>query len=260
MKDVQMALAALKHESDSGMLHRARLADTPSRVSVKTGGGKKKGPPVAILAGVLGAVVLAAVGGGLWWKHHKEGQATAEQAAVQTAPDNTAPAPPATPPLDTPPPDATATPNPPLATDEAMTNEQIIQMVDGKVSPNVIIGQIRASKTNFILTPAEVIRLSKAGVPDNVIEAMRNPKRGAPPPGTPTLVSGSPSASSPLAPGKTAPKQDATPPAQPTAAAQPQQPAPAPAPAASQAAPGLRCQFGAQDYRAVRSARPCPPS
>jgi hypothetical protein len=49
-------------------------------------------------------------------------------------------------------------------------------MVTEKVPTGVILSQIRASKTNFVLTSAEVIRLSKAGVPGNVIEAMRDPK------------------------------------------------------------------------------------
>jgi hypothetical protein len=43
------------------------------------------------------------------------------------------------------------------------------------VSTPLIISQIRSSKTNFDLSTAEVIRLTKAGVPPMVIEAMRNP-------------------------------------------------------------------------------------
>jgi hypothetical protein len=40
------------------------------------------------------------------------------------------------------------------------------------------MSQIRAaSKTNFNLNLAEVVRLTKAGVPETVIETMRNPKR-----------------------------------------------------------------------------------
>jgi hypothetical protein len=49
-------------------------------------------------------------------------------------------------------------------------------MLDAKVAPSVIISQIRASKTNFNLSAAEVIRLSKAGAPAAVIEVMRNPR------------------------------------------------------------------------------------
>jgi hypothetical protein len=56
-----------------------------------------------------------------------------------------------------------------------MTNDNIIEMVTGKVSTGVIISQIRASKTAFVLTKDEVIRLTKAGVPALVIEVMRDP-------------------------------------------------------------------------------------
>jgi hypothetical protein len=50
-------------------------------------------------------------------------------------------------------------------------------MVDAKVDSSVIMSQIRASsKTDFNLSSNEIIRLSKAGVPARVIEAMRNPK------------------------------------------------------------------------------------
>ena len=49
-------------------------------------------------------------------------------------------------------------------------------MVQGKVPLTVILGQIRASKTNFTLTSAELVRLSKAGVSGVLIEAMRDPK------------------------------------------------------------------------------------
>ncbi len=48
-------------------------------------------------------------------------------------------------------------------------------MVAAKVRTSAILDHIRASKTNFNLSTAEVIRLSKAGVPDAVIQAMRDP-------------------------------------------------------------------------------------
>ena len=195
MKDVEMALAALKHESDSGMLHQARLTEPPPHPkSGKTGGQKRKGIPGPVLAGVLGGMIaLAAIVGSVWWKHHKE--APVQQAAVTPAADTDASAPPAPGSPD----DAAATSPgglPPLPADEAMTNDLIIQMVEAKVSPNQIISQIRSSKTNFVLTPAELIRLSKAGVPDSIIDAMRNPQRA--------VVS----TSAPAAPTKSTTKQE----------------------------------------------------
>jgi hypothetical protein len=59
--------------------------------------------------------------------------------------------------------------------DGSLNNDSIIEMVSANVDPSVIIGQIRASKTNFRFTPADLIALSKASVPASVIEAMRDP-------------------------------------------------------------------------------------
>jgi hypothetical protein len=61
------------------------------------------------------------------------------------------------------------------ATPGTLTNDDIIEMAAAKVAPSVIVSQIRTSKTSFNLSSGEVIRLSKAGVPAAVIEAMRNP-------------------------------------------------------------------------------------
>jgi hypothetical protein len=92
--------------------------------------------------------------------------------------------------------------------DQALTNENIIQMADAKVAPAIILSQIRNSKTAFNLSAPEVIRLSKAGVPETVIEAMRNPK-AAPPKSaavpTPTPPVQAAPASSPTAPTPTPP-------------------------------------------------------
>ena len=58
-----------------------------------------------------------------------------------------------------------------------LTNQSIIDLVGAEVPETVIIGHIRASKTKFDLSTAEIITLSKSDVPPAVIEAMRNPSR-----------------------------------------------------------------------------------
>jgi hypothetical protein len=63
----------------------------------------------------------------------------------------------------------------PASSPAAITNNSILDMVQAGVAPSVIESQIRSSKTDFDLSSAEVIRLSKAGVPAEVIEVMRNP-------------------------------------------------------------------------------------
>ena len=76
---------------------------------------------------------------------------------------------------------STATPQ----ANQVLTNDDIIQMVKGGLSASLITSQIRSATTRFDLSTAELIRLSQAGVPENVIAAMRNPGN-ATPGGTPT--------------------------------------------------------------------------
>jgi hypothetical protein len=54
-----------------------------------------------------------------------------------------------------------------------LTNDQVVEMVNAKLTSSLIIGQIRNSKTNFDLSTSEMIRLSHAGVPEEIIAAMR---------------------------------------------------------------------------------------
>jgi predicted Ser/Thr protein kinase len=214
MKDVQMALTALKHESDSGALYRRMTAPPAHPLGVTTGAEKRKGVPKPILAAALSSLIVlgAVAGGAVWWKKHHKAPAPVE--AVVAPPE------PAAVPEPTAAPDANA---PDANANAPMTNDHVLQMVEAKVSANEISAQIRASKTTqFVLTPAELIRLAKAGVADSVIDTMRNPKRGAS--NTPATAS-SPTAP---APTKPTPKQD-LPPQQQAAVAQPQ-PVPLPTP------------------------------
>jgi len=228
MKDVHMALAALKHESDSGTLYRSRLSQMsvpPPRPAAPAKSPSGEWKP-AVLAGVLvGGTLLAVMGGVALWNKHKNRALPPEPPEIAvTAPATTpVPEPPAAPPPDS----ATTPPAPALPADGTLTNDQIIDMVAAKVPPAMIMGQIRSSKTNFTLTPAELIRLTKAGVPEPVMEQMRNPKRVI-------AVNATPGA--PVSTGKqTGQPQPAaqTPPQQP----QPQQQQPTPTPPQEQPQP-----------------------
>ena len=169
MKEVQVALGALKHESDSGMLYRTRAGMDPWPKA------KRSSVPWMIGAAVAAAIV-AIIGGGAWWWTHRPKPQNAAQNIVQpsqpAAAEPVAPQP--TPVAVQPPPVAALTPVEPA--EQALTNDNIIQMVEAKVTPAVILSQIRSSKTAFSLSATEVIRLSKAHVPEIVIEQMRNPK------------------------------------------------------------------------------------
>jgi serine/threonine-protein kinase len=204
MKEVQTALGALKHESDSGMLYRTRAGMEPFPQA------KRSALPSGItwLTGAGAAVVVLAIaGGGAWWWTHRAPKV--EPAPPVVAQTNPQPVPVA---VEAPP----SVPVPPPApTDQPLTNDNIIQMMEAKVSPAIILSQIRNSKTAFNLSSQEVIRLSKAGVRENIIEAMRDPKaipaKYAAAPASPTPVpvvvpaGAPPSSSSSPAPAVTPP-------------------------------------------------------
>ena len=143
MQDVRAALAALKHESDSGQLYKPRVAAA----------GSRKLAPGALAIGA--AAVLLAGAGGVWWMTHR---GTAQPVAVAPARPESIPTPVAEP------------------AETVLSNDSIIEMVQAKVAASNVLGAIRSSKTNFDLSPAEIIRLTKSGVPASVIEAMRDVK------------------------------------------------------------------------------------
>jgi serine/threonine-protein kinase len=163
MKDVLAALGALKHESDSGQLYRSRIQAVEMTPRPPAPKKKSSAPLVVGLVGLLLLIAGGAAGGWWWMKHHL---APAPAPVVVEVPIPVPAAPVAVPtPVETPPAEA------------VLNNDSIIEMVTGKVPTSVILSQMRASKTDFVLTSAEVIRLSKAGVPGPVIEAMRDPKK-----------------------------------------------------------------------------------
>jgi hypothetical protein len=199
MKEVEQALTVLRRHSDSGVLYRP-ISNPPAPpvapvppISVDPQIGSRPpaeapavGPVTQIEAasipqaaarspraergarkdlvfGILCLVILAIAVLGSWWyvQHRPASQATSQ--VPSTAP------PPATAPAPTP---AAAAP----PAESVLNNDSIIEMVQANVAPSVIVGLIRSTKTKFNFSTAEVIRLSKAGVPEIVINAMRDPK------------------------------------------------------------------------------------
>ncbi len=212
MHDMVMALSALKHESDSGMLHRMRLKYAgpeagSSKHAAAAGANSKARILIGVLSGVIGLCAITA--GAVWWTRHHRPPTPAETIAVNPASVAQPAAEPAPAPAD--------------AADQGMTNDQVIQMVEAKVSSAQIITAIRSSdKTNFVLTPSELIRLAKAGVTDNnILDAMRNPKKA--------------SIATILPPPVSTPKQNT--PARPATAQTTPQPTPAPQPPPATPAP-----------------------
>jgi len=226
MKEVEQALIVLRRQSDSGVLYRpisnppvapvpqvAPVSQVPS-VSDPQVGSRPPGETPPVLTATAGPVssmpqvparspraerrakndlifgivcillLAAAVVGGWWYIQHKPGA----QAKIEAPP-------PAPTPVTKPAPMPAAAPALPPAESE-LTNDNIVEMVQAKVAPSVICSQIKSTKTKFNFSTSEVIRLTKAGVPESVINAMRDPKGTsavAAPPTTIPPVNGLPS-------------------------------------------------------------------
>jgi serine/threonine protein kinase len=148
VKDMQTELAALLQKWDSGV-----LALPP--VTVKK---KRPRPALAPISIVSIIVVAGGLAGAWWWMRHVP--ATPAPPTVVSAPASM--------------PETPETKPSPLAV-SVLTNQNILDMTQAKVPATLIISQIRSSKTRFDLSTAEIIRLTHGGVPETVIEAMRNP-------------------------------------------------------------------------------------
>jgi len=152
MKEMQAELVALQQKSDSGLLYIAPVA-----VQTKRSWAGLVIVSIILLAGILG--------GALWWA--RRGATRPVSPIQQSSPIPAAPAPPGIPP-----PAPEKRPSP--FASSTLTNQTILDMAQAKVAPTLIIDQIGSSKTNFDLSTAEIIRLTRAGVPAAVIEAMRS--------------------------------------------------------------------------------------
>jgi serine/threonine-protein kinase len=151
MEEVRAALQALKQQYDSGAVLSLQMAAAPPPPPARS----KK--PVLALA-LVGGLGMVAIGGGVWWLAQR----------ARPAPE---PPPPVTQPEPTPAPPPAPAPEP------VLKNDAVIEMVKSSVPVPVILDQIRSTKTSFDLSTQEVIRLSKAGVPAAVIQAMRDPSK-----------------------------------------------------------------------------------
>ena len=65
------------------------------------------------------------------------------------------------------------------AAGDVLTNKTVIGMVKANMAAPLIVSRIRSSKTNFNLSAPEIVRLGQAGVPEQVMDAMHNPKPAA---------------------------------------------------------------------------------
>ncbi len=168
MKEVWQELMALKQNSDTGTLYRSRIvmpAAPPTQSMQAPVQAPVKKAPVVLIAGL--AAVLAAAGAGGWWFVSHRAPPPAETPTVATQQQ----------PAAVPEPQPVPAVSSPL--EKVLHNDDVLEMVAAKLPTSLISSQIRTSKTEFKLTSQEVIRLVKGGVPESIIEVMRDPKKAS---------------------------------------------------------------------------------
>ena len=160
MQEVHAELVRLKQQSDSGVMP-APPPPPPAPAP------RSKPKPWGAVA-VLSMIALAFAFGAVWWWMIHGSSKTGAAPHTNVAADN-----------------PNAPPKPSALSPAILTNQAIFDLAQAKVAPSVIIDHIRSSKTSFDLTTAEIIRLTKGGVTEAVIQAMRNPNGAAPANATP---------------------------------------------------------------------------
>ncbi|MGP8245284.1 MAG: serine/threonine-protein kinase [Bryobacteraceae bacterium] len=157
MKELQVELISIKQKLDSGALSAMKPVSPPAR---------KKPALRWIVAAVASLVVCALAAGGWWWMAHS--RPAPPSAAPQTA---QAPAAAAT----VPPQPVISPPAPAMPANIVLTNQDVLELAAAKVPTAVIIEHIHSHPNKFDLSTAAIIRLTQAGVPGSVIEAMHRP-------------------------------------------------------------------------------------
>jgi serine/threonine protein kinase len=169
MKEIHTMLVALRQKYDSGVLYALPVSPRPRKRRWIVGAVAAFGISVAI-----GAALMVS---------HRSKPPSAPVTVPAARVEAPAPAPPAPAPSPLPKKTEKATSSsaarPPAKPDNVLTNQSVIDMVQAKVSPSLMMSLIRSSKSKFDFSVPEIIRMTKAGVPDEVIEVMRDPN--APP-------------------------------------------------------------------------------
>ena len=157
MRELHTALVELKRHYESGTLAPAPVSAVAAAIA-PAAPAKSKAAMFAA-AGVF-ALLVAGIGG--WWMigHRQPPQATPPP-APQSAGDSK------------------------VAIPTVLTNDSILEMVQANVSESVLISQIKCSEPRFDLSPREIIRLTKGGVPASIIDLMHDPSKPVATPSAP---------------------------------------------------------------------------
>jgi hypothetical protein len=74
----------------------------------------------------------------------------------------------------------------PLEKPKSLTADQVVAMVKAGLSEDVIVARLRREEKAFDLSPDDLIRLKAAGVSDEIVKTMLDPKAPFPPPVAPS--------------------------------------------------------------------------
>ncbi len=185
MKEVQAELISIKQKLDSGTLTAAaRPVSPPAR----------KKPAAGWAVAALAALALCGLAGGGWWWMTRIRSAAPTVVPITQAPAASQP--------------VAAPPVPAMPPDVVLTNRDVLDLAAARVPASVIIGHIQAHPNQFDLSTAAIIRLSEAGVPGPVIEAMHHasgaakPRPEGPAPVAVTAAAPAPASTVPPAPAE----------------------------------------------------------
>ena len=165
--EIYQVFLALKHSSDSGTIQRAGI-DLPS--ASEADAPPEKGSRWPFVALAFAAFLLLAGAG--WWFVVRPAMRPTNPPAASTQP-------------------------------AVLHNEDVVKMLEAHVPESAIIADIAGAQTGFSLSPAELVRLTKAGASEKLLAAMRGEAPSAPAeqsnPSSATSVS-QPAANQPIPP------------------------------------------------------------
>ena len=75
-------------------------------------------------------------------------------------------------------------------TTATLTNDDVVKMVRAQLATDIILTTIETSNAKFDVTPAGLIALKEAGVPDQIVQAMQAKMRASPRAATPDASTG----------------------------------------------------------------------
>ena len=141
--EIYQVFLTLKHSSDSGTIQRSGIAFPPIE--------EEESPPAKNIWPIVAVAVMAIVlfAGAAWWFFLGPGLRPANSTAASVQPT-------------------------------VLRNEDVLKMLEAHVPESAIMANIAGAPASFNLSPAELVRLTKAGASEKLLTAMRGQPASAP--------------------------------------------------------------------------------